>query len=66
MENYNGKEVQAFDEELGRWEPAKIVEFQDDGSYLVSFIGWGSAYNTAVQPHQLRVAVHPFQSEVGE
>ncbi|KAJ8019143.1 hypothetical protein HOLleu_42473 [Holothuria leucospilota] len=65
MEDYNGKEVQAFDEELGRWEPAKIVEFfNDDGSYLVSFIGWGSDYNTVVQPHHLGVAVHPFQSEV--
>lgn len=62
----NSTEMQAFCEDLGRWEPARIREELDDGNFLVSFVGWSSSYDAVVQPHRIRNAVHPFQCEVGK
>lgn len=61
-----GNKIQAFFEELGRWEPAKVREKLEDGTLLESFPGWGKEHIAIIEGHRLRRAVHSFQSEVGK
>lgn len=66
MDVKGNAEMQAFCDELGRWEPAKVRSKLDDGSFLVSFVGWGKEYDAVVEAERLRQAIHPFEAEVGK
>lgn len=62
----NCREIQALDDILGRWEPAKLKYINEDGTLSISFIGWGAEYDTVLEPSKVRQAIHPFESEVGK
>ena len=56
-----GEKVQAVDE-IGRWEYAKIVAFDDDGGRpVVKFSGWDDSYNVRPVDGQIRAPID-FQS----
>ncbi|KAJ8026153.1 hypothetical protein HOLleu_33913 [Holothuria leucospilota] len=57
-------EIQALDT-LGRWEPARILKENEDGTFEVGFLGWGSECNTTVPKESVRAAIHPFYQEIG-
>lgn len=58
-------EVQALDE-LGRWEPVRILKDTGDGTVKVSFPGWSRDHDTTIAKCLIRKAIHPFEHEVGE
>ena len=63
-----GSRVQAVDS-LGRWEPAKILEVENEDSgiaYKVGFPGWGNAHNRHIpeSKHEVRVIVDPFKEDI--
>lgn len=60
-----GNKVQAVDE-LGRWEAGKVKDVRPDGTYLVSFDGWGPDFDRNVSTDELRVPLVPFVVEQGE
>ncbi|KAJ8018193.1 hypothetical protein HOLleu_43957 [Holothuria leucospilota] len=60
-----GKKVQAVDE-LGRWEAGKVKAVEQNGTYLVSFDGWGPEFDRNVSSDELREPIEPFVGEQGQ
>lgn len=76
MDLKNNTRVQVLDEELGRWESAKILKpvgnaaasvgETETESFLVTFPGWSQEYDCVIARKDIREPINPFENEIGK